>query len=70
MVHPFDEDGSATGSVPSSVNAPFVAMPFGPGSFLFLVVRPGAPSSFLFLIASCYVRSDALATTSCKALSY
>ena len=31
--------------------APFVAMPFAPSSFLFLVVRPGAPSSFLLLVA-------------------
>ena len=64
MVHPFDEDGSATGSVPSSVNAPFVAMPFGPGSFLFLVVRPGAPSSFLLLVAMPGAPSSVLAPSS------
>ena len=34
-------------SAPSSVLAPFVAMPFAPSSFLFLVVMLGAPSSVL-----------------------
>ena len=32
---------------PSSVLAPFVAMPFVPSSFLFLVAMLGAPSSVL-----------------------